>query len=73
MRQLTVAEVERLASTRGVRRVAVENFLISLGHVGSKADELRNLWADAHMYGWNAATVNAIREGIELAYGGDER
>ena len=70
MRELTGAEIERLASRRGVRKVAVENFLMTLGYAGSASAERRNLYADARSYGWNAATEQAILDGIELAYGG---
>ena len=49
-----------------VRTIAVENFLMSLS--GNRwADEM-NLSADAESYGWNTATVEAIRKGIADYY-----
>jgi hypothetical protein len=65
LRQLTSAEIEKLASRKGVKRIAVENFLSSMGD-----DEMyagMNVSQDAHAYGWNYATVGAIREGIRMA------
>lgn len=68
MRELTNTEIKKFATKRGVRGNAVENFLESLGSAGSKSKEIANLHDDAREYGWNAATVKAIKEGIELAY-----
>lgn len=63
---LTPTDITKLASRRGVRKIAVENFLSTLGHEGpaGEAGARRNLYADAASYGWNAATVNAINAGI---------
>ena len=68
MRDLTSEEIEKFATRKGVRRIAVENFLGSLGNADNKGDEMRNLYADAASYKWNSATVSAIRAGINLAY-----
>lgn len=68
MRKLTAMEIERLATRRGVRSLPVRNFLATLGYAKSESRELANLYADAASYEWNAATVAAIRKGIELAY-----
>jgi hypothetical protein len=68
MRDLTDKEIEELASRRGVKRIAVENFLSTLGSTGSKLNEIRNLYMDAGSYRWNTETQVAILEGIELVY-----
>ena len=68
MRKLTDAEITKFASRAGVRKIAVENFLGSLGYAGSARDEVRNMRADATSYKWSAATQNAIEAGIKLAY-----
>jgi hypothetical protein len=68
MRDLNFEEIDTLASRKGVRRVAVVNFLSTLGHAGSKSGELYNLSMDAGLYKWNSATQNAIRRGIEISY-----
>ena len=68
MRKLTAITIERLATRRGVRSLPVRNFLATLGYAGNESRELANLYADAASYGWNAATIAAIRRGIELAY-----
>ena len=66
LRQLTGAEIEKLAARKGVKRIAVENFLASMG-TGFPSDARQNLHADAESYKWNAATVKAILAGITLA------
>ena len=68
MRQLTSTEVAKFAARPGVRKVAVMNFLGTLGEAGSTRGELRNLYADAQSYRWNVATIKAIEAGIKLAY-----
>lgn len=65
MRQLTLQEIEGLASRKGARRIAVENFLASMGADG--ADAYNNLTYDAIVYRWNPATRKAIRNGIDIA------
>ena len=62
---LTKEQIDKLASGKGVRRIAVENFLGSLGG-SDRMGASMNLHADAKCYKWNAATVNAIRKGINL-------
>jgi hypothetical protein len=68
LRELTGAEIEKLASRKNVRRIAVENFLGSV-HYGDTTprEAYHNLQADARSYGWNTATKRAIEDGIELA------
>jgi hypothetical protein len=66
LRNLTYEEIEKLAGRKGVRRIAVENFLSSMGGQ-SKSDAYGNLGLDTMLYRWNAATVTAIQSGINLA------
>lgn len=68
LRALTSAEIEKLASRKGVKRIAVENFLGSM-HYGDATprDVYHNIQADAKSYGWNAATRKAIEAGLKLA------
>jgi hypothetical protein len=65
MRQLTSEEIEKLASRKGVRRIAVENFLSTMGSDSSAA--YGNAEQDTRDYNWNAPTRNAIYAGISLA------
>ncbi len=67
MRKLTSQEIEKLASRKGVRRIAVENFLMTVTASGSAMYAGMNLHADAASYKWNAATVSAIQAGINLS------
>lgn len=55
--------IEKLATSRGCKRIAVENFLMSLGDL-SRAEAFMNLELDADLYKWNTATQSAIVEGI---------
>lgn len=65
---LTGERIEELARQPKVRRVAVENFLSSLGGLsfqGAKA----NLEMDAASYRWNEETYGAIWTGILEHFG----
>jgi len=65
MRELTTAEITKFATQPDVKRIAVENFLMSMG---DNADEaLANLRLDNRLYRWNHQTYNAILDGIRLA------
>jgi hypothetical protein len=64
---ITAAQIQKLASRTGVRRIAVENFLGTLGNEGAWAAK-QNLCLDASFYNWNAATQTAISRGIDLYY-----
>lgn len=72
MRKLTIPEIEKLASRKGVRRIAVENFLMSVTANPNAYIARLNLNYDARLYKWNSATVRAIRSGIKLSGGGTE-
>lgn len=65
MRKLLDEEIEKLASRTGVKRIAAENFLSSMGL--DYFDACGNLALDAKLYKWNAQTKKAISDGIELA------
>jgi len=65
MRELTIEEIRELANQPGVRKTAVENFLISMGN--NRMIAFYNLALDAKLYKWNTATVLAIIKGIRLA------
>lgn len=67
MRRLDIEEIEKLASEDYVRRIAVENFLMSMGYNNKTAT--LNLRRDAKMYRWNIQTIRAIEKGIILASG----
>jgi hypothetical protein len=68
-RKLTAQEIEVLASREGARRIAVENFLMTV-HVNPDARAASfNAIADGRVYGWNAATMKSIQAGIRLAFG----
>lgn len=64
---ITNARIAELAEKKGVRTIAVENFLRSLGKL-SERDALANLELDAELYSWNTATIRTIRAGIREAY-----
>jgi len=67
MRSLTAAEVEKFASTKGVKRIAVENFLSSLDTDIGVMGNTMNMQMDARMYKWNTATQRVIEAGIRAA------
>jgi len=69
MRELTADEIEKFACRRNVRRIAVENFLMTVDNNDSLGDALANLGMDAGLYKWNRETVGAITKGIYLAGG----
>ncbi len=66
MRLLTAEEIEMFASTEGVNRLAVENFLGTMGTELSN-EALANLELDAIQYNWNRYTIRAIAAGILIA------
>jgi hypothetical protein len=61
---LTSERIQKLASRKGVKTIAVQNFLHSVDANPDMTAALENLQYDAMCYKWNAATVNAIRTGI---------
>lgn len=67
MKELTSEQIAKLASRTNVRRVAVENFLLSLAANKDSMTARLNLGRDAALYDWNHETVAAIEDGIRLA------
>lgn len=65
MRKLSIVEIEKFASRKNVKRIPVENFLMSMGTVYKHA--IGNLVLDTAMYGWKSETYKAIEDGIKLA------
>ena len=57
-------QIEKLASRKNVKRIAVENFLFSIGDM-SYGESIQNLNMDARLYKWNAPTRSAISAGIK--------
>lgn len=64
LRKLSQKEIEKYASRKGVRRVAVENFLMTNDNNPDIMAALMNLDMDIRLYHWNATTACAIRDGI---------
>ena len=64
---LSSTQIEKLAARKNVRKIAVENFLGSLGSL-RQFEAYGNLHRDAASYRWNAATIAAIESGIRMAY-----
>jgi len=67
LRLLQIEDIKTLASRKEVRRIAVENFLMTVHHNESKQQALMNLKWDAERYRWNTATIRAIEDGIDQA------
>jgi len=67
MRKLTIEEIEKLASRRNVKRIAVENFLATVTNNTNAFFARLNLGRDAAIYDWNHETVAAIESGIRMA------
>jgi hypothetical protein len=67
LRKLTLEEIEKFASRPKVKKIAVENFLMTLTTNPNSESAYLNLDRDAAMYGWNVFTYKAIRDGIKLA------
>lgn len=65
---LNAEQIEKLASRKGVKKIAVENFLGSLYGNQTASDAYANLSMDARSYKWNAATVKAISDGIRIHF-----
>lgn len=65
MTTLNKEVIKRLASGKGVRAIAVENFLSTCGG-NTHLEAHMNLEADARAYGWNDATYAAISKGLSM-------
>ncbi len=67
MRELTIIEVEVLASRVGVNYIAASNFLNSLCNNDGITSARANLRLDSRLYRWNFLTHRAISDGITLS------
>lgn len=67
LKPLTPAQISALASRPKAKRLAVENFLMTVDVHPDLQSARANLDADAELYGWNAATVASIAMGIDLS------
>ena len=65
MRNLKISEIKKMAERKGVRKIAVENFLGTMGEDEECA--VVNLAMDRGLYGWDSKTVGAIMDGISKA------
>lgn len=68
---ITTARIVELASRKGAKKIAVENFLGSLGDL-TYQEAVGNCELDARSYRWNHETVGAIREGLVEHYFGSK-
>ena len=68
MRNLTIKEINEFAKREGVKKIAVENFLITICNNKDERMALNNLFLDAKLYNWNNKTVSSIFDGIRLAF-----
>ncbi len=67
MRKLSNVEIEKLASRKGAKRIAIENFLSSLEGL-NEFEAFGNLYSDAKSYHWNRKTVDQISAGIRKVF-----
>ena len=56
--------VESQANKAGVKKLAVENFLMSIDSNKTIQDAIANLYYDAKLYAWNYQTIDVILKGI---------
>lgn len=69
MRNLTSKEIETLlVRFKKAKRIAVENFLMTVANNGNAMNAFANEEMDARLYNWNADTRKAIQRGIQLSY-----
>ena len=65
---MIMSNIEALANRPKVKKVAVMNFLGSVGGL-TYQEAVSNCELDARSYGWNYETVGAIREGLDHFFG----
>lgn len=74
LRSLTTTEIESILRKHPkARRIAVENFLMTVANNQNPYYVHANLDKDRLLYGWNSDTVRAIRKGIKLAQKGERK
>ena len=64
MKKLTNKEIEEFANRPGAKKIAAENFLMSIGEEDDLNNTIRNLLLDAKSYSWNKETIETIIDGI---------
>lgn len=64
---ITAAKIEELASGKGVKRSAVENFLHTLQGM-TYHEAILNVEMDKRSYCWNDETSAAIRVGLAIHF-----
>jgi len=69
MRQLTSDEISELANKPKVKKIAVENFLMTAIYNETKMHAEMNLSQDARLYKWNIETIRAIKDGLNQMFG----
>jgi len=67
MKQLDSETIRKLAHGAGVKRMAAENFLMTVHNNPDVLTAEANLFKDALLYSWNSYTVRAIKKGIEIS------
>jgi hypothetical protein len=67
LKQLTLQQIAPLAARKGAKKVAVENFLMTVHFCETYQNAVGNLEMDTAAYKWNAATRSAISAGILMA------
>ena len=67
LRRLSIDEIEKLAERGGVRKIAVENFLMTVANNNNDHLARQNLLLDAGLYNWDKNTIEAIIDGIDMA------
>lgn len=68
MKRVNKEYIEELSSRENVDPEPVWNFLGTIPHDTTLADNYLNLSLDARLYGWSEETVQAIREGINKTF-----
>jgi len=68
LNQTWIAYIEKQANKKSVKKIAVENFLMSLSKDYSIQDTKANLFNDGNSYKWNSQTIQTIYKGIDKFY-----
>jgi hypothetical protein len=66
---VTLNRIQELANQEGVRKVAIENFLGTLGDM-TENEAMANLVQDAKVFRWNTLTIRVIQQGIRESFHG---
>lgn len=69
LRKLSLKEIEKFIAKEGVRKIVVENFLLTVHNNPNELAAYINLDMDRKLYNWNAETIQAIKDGIWLSAG----